>query len=385
MLKISFFTAASHAQGTYFRWHNLAIGLQQLGHRVTVHAIGPSHGGRTQFETRDGVRYVLVPLTPFFNRLWNTWLDPVTLLRTLRHLPESPDIVHVFQPFPHSCLPALLHCTDRSRLIFDWDDLWAGGLFPTRPELPWPATWPTKAVHWLEKSMPRRVGAVTSCSQFLARQARLNGAIKTEVIHNGYWPDRLLPSKSEARSAFNLSPDSFYFGFMGRTVGEIEWCLDALAARHTNKTPIRLALCGMSETVIRSLSPSAQASIDHLGQLTPEQTRVFARAIDVGLLPLEDIPFNQSRFPIKFAEYLAGGAHVVASSIGEFALLAEKLPGVTLCGTARESWQHMLKSTHWDERCAPFATDSDSVLAKTLGWPALAKQLENFYQTSLTS
>lgn len=42
-LRITFSVSYSFPQGIYFRWHNLAIGLQQLRHQVTVHAIGPAH------------------------------------------------------------------------------------------------------------------------------------------------------------------------------------------------------------------------------------------------------------------------------------------------------------------------------------------------------
>jgi glycosyltransferase involved in cell wall biosynthesis len=385
MLKISFFCAASHTQGTYFRWHNLAIALQMLGHKVTVHAIGPQHRGRTQYETRDGVNYIIVPLTPYLDRLWNRCFDPVTLLRSLRHIQGSCDICHVFQPFPHSCLPTLLGCSGGSRLVFDWDDLWGGGLLSVPSGFPWPATWLTGFVNWLEKVMPGFTGAVTSCSDFLALKAEERGASQTQVIHNGYWPDRHLPSKIDARATLKLCPDAYYFGFMGRTLGEIKWCLDALQARPIPNKPIRLAMCGMPLSVLHEVSPLIQARIDYLGQLSPDLTSIFARAIDVGLLPLEDNPFNQSRFPIKFAEYLAGGAHVALSSVGECANVAKNLPGVTLCGTSRESWQHMLSSTDWSDRCVPFQTASYSVLADTLGWPALALQLETFYKTLATS
>jgi hypothetical protein len=35
-LQIHFFVNFSHPSGTYFRFHNLAIGLTRLGHQVTV-------------------------------------------------------------------------------------------------------------------------------------------------------------------------------------------------------------------------------------------------------------------------------------------------------------------------------------------------------------
>lgn len=385
MLRISFFAAASYAQGTYFRWHNLAIGLQQLGHQVTVYAIGPEHGGRSHLESRDGVCYSITPLPPRLLRFLHPWLDPITLLRVLRRPSESSDIYHVFQPFPHSCLPGLFHRSHRQNLFFDWDDLWSGGLFPVLKTFPWPATWPNRAIQLLEQRMPYLAGAVTTCSNFLSQRAQVNGATNTQVIHNGYWPTHSFPTRIEARTALKLNPDAFYFGFMGRTVGELEWCLDALAKPFPNGQQRRLALCGMHPSIIDALPQETRASIDYLGQLTPAQTRTFASALDCGLLPLDDTPFNQSRFPIKFAEYLAAGAHVIASAVGEFAELARSLPGVTLCGKTRESWKRMLVDTDWSGICIPFSTEPNSKLAQMLGWPALALQLQDFYISQLRS
>ncbi|MCX6848236.1 MAG: glycosyltransferase [Verrucomicrobia bacterium] len=378
-LKITFITCFGFPQGTYFRWHNLAIGLQRLGHKVTVHAVGPRGWGRTQFEIRDGVNYVLVPTTPLVHRMLDSRFDPVALIRAIRHNKEVTDIIHVFQPFPHSCLSGLFRRRTAQSLIFDWDDLWWGGGFADKAGFPWPDKWLPLAVRFLEQCMPRFVDGVTTCSSFLAEAAQKHGAVITLVIHNGYWPDQPAPLKLEARKAMGLDSQAFYFGFMGRTLGEISWCADALAATDPAGRKVRLALCGMAQSMVDALPDERRASIDYLGNLTPAQAQVFARAIDCGLLPLEDTPFNQSRFPIKFAEYLAGGAHVIASAVGEFADLATKLPGVTLAGQTRESWRTTFSTLDLEQLDTGFATSSSSMLAQKLDWEVLARQVQDFY------
>jgi len=383
-LKIKFFTCFGFPQGTYFRWHNLAIGLQRLGHEVTVHAVGPRHWGRTQFEVRDAVRYVLVPSTPFIHRFLDLRLDPITLLRTFRCEVGDADIYHVFQPFPHSCLPGLFHRQKTRCLIYDWDDLWWGGVVPARMGFPWPASWLWSIVRIIEHGMPRRADGVTTCSRFLAEASQMHGAVATQVIHNGYWPNQPAPTKFAARATTGLDQQAFYFGFMGRTFGEISWCMDALAAKAPSGREVRLALCGMPPDILDVLPAEQRASIDYLGNLTPAQSQIFTHAIDCGLLPLEDTSFNQSRFPIKFAEYLAGGAHVVASSVGEFADLAKHLPGVTLAGRTREVWGATLNTIDLDRLETGFATTSNSVLARMLDWQVLAGQLQEFYSSRLS-
>ncbi len=313
------------------------------------------------------------------HRLLGSRLDPITLLRAMRHAPESADVYHIFQPFPHSCLPALGHRMSGRCLFFDWDDLWWGGFFAANTGIKLQDILLTRAVRFLEQQMPRYVDGVTTCSRFLAEAAQKHGAVATQIIHNGYWPEQPAPSKHAAREAMGLNPEAFYFGFMGRTTAEITWCLDALAATAPLGREVRLALCGMPQNVVDALPAGHRAAIDYLGNLTPAQTQVFARAIDCGLLPLEDTPFNQSRFPIKFAEYLAGGAHVIASAVGEFASLAAQLPGVTLAGQSRESWRIIFTTLDLHQLDIGISTSSTSALAQKLDWLVLARQLEDFY------
>lgn len=378
MLKVNFFTCFSFPQGTYFRWHNLAIGLQRLGHQVTVHSIGEIHGGPTRFEIRDGVRYVLVPLTPFIHRLLGARLDPVTLLRSIRHADASADVCHLFQPFPHSCIPALFYRQSESCVIFDWDDLWWGGFYGDKG-ITYRDNLQRYAVRYLEHAMPGNVDGVTTCSAFLAEAAHKHGALATQIIHNGYWPVQSVATKLESRKSLGLDPQAFYFGFMGRTTAEILWCLDVLTCTKSHGQKIRLALCGMPPATLESLPSECLPSIDYLGTLTHSQSQMFAKAIDCGLLPLEDTPFNQSRFPIKFAEYLAGGAHVVASSIGEFARLAEKLPNVTLAGQTREDWRMTLGNANLELLNNDVRSSIAHNMEELLGWQKISKKLEGFY------
>jgi glycosyltransferase involved in cell wall biosynthesis len=293
------------------------------------------------------------------------------------------DVIHIFQPFPHSCLPALFHRDLASVLIYDWDDLWWGGVFRATQKCHWRWSLTRSVIRRLEARLPAGADAVTTCSAYLRDAARIRGAAAVEVVHNGYWPAPPASSKPAARQALGLDPQAFYFGFMGRTLDEFSWCLDALAARPPEERTVRFAFCGMPPDSLDAVPAGMRSQIDYLGQLTPAQTRIFACAIDCGLLPLLDNDFNQSRFPIKFAEYLAGGAHVLASAVGEFASIAQNLPGVTLAGTTRDSWQQTLASSDWGRLTAPFSVGSESLLAQKLGWPALARQLQDFYLARL--
>lgn len=381
-MRIRFFTTASHTQGTYFRWQNLAIGLQRLGHEVSVTAIGPP-ARAVESTTRDDIPYHLIPSSPLGLRFLGPGSDPVAALRTLIPGPEPADLFHIFQPFPLSCLGPWFHRHRAKALVFDWDDLWWQGLLAAPPAALTRAGIAARITRSLEHCMPRRTSLVTTCSGYLANLARERGASATRVIHNGYWPGLDYPGFSASRQRLGLDPDAFYFGFMGRTVSEFEWCLDPLALDSLHNRPVRLALCGMSADLLVALSPAQRARVDYLGQLTPDQTRLFANAIDCGLLPLEDTAFNQSRFPIKFAEYLAAGAHVVASAVGECAALARQIPAVTLVGTDRPSWSAAFAPGQPPRFDLRPETGPGSPLAQLLGWDALALSLAQSYETLL--
>src|SRR5262249_41351435 len=153
-------------------------------------------------------------------------------------------------------------------------------------------------------------------SNFLAGRARDARARGVSVIRNGFWTGTY-PDQRSARRLLGIREDALYAGFMGRTADELPWCFDALAENLGRQTDLRLAVCGAPESLPGGLEPDVRNRVDYLGQLSTEQTRAFAAAMDVGLLPLADNAFNQSRFPIKFSEHLATGTPLLCSAVGD--------------------------------------------------------------------
>jgi glycosyltransferase involved in cell wall biosynthesis len=381
-VKIIFFAPASHEQGTYFRWHNLAIGLRRLGHEVQVLAFGSSKK-KSSVEDRDGIAYHILPTSYFGTRLVCHGNDPIATLRSLLSPPPPADIIHVFQPFSLSCVRALAHKARARALFYDWDDLWWGGLINKPPHGFSRAGLSARIIQLLEYQMPRLAHHVTTCSDFLGCLASERGARETTIIHNGYWPHQDYSSQPQSRAALRLDPEAFYFGFMGRTTGELEWCFDALQLQSIQERPVRLALCGMPQYFLGRLTDSQRNRIDHLGQLTAEQARLFAKSIDCGLLPLENTSFNQSRFPIKFAEYLAAGTHVLASAVGEIATLAQGINGVKIVSPSREAWRASFGSFVDDQTLPHSDYIPGPELAELLSWDVLAAKLAKTYSTAL--
>jgi glycosyltransferase involved in cell wall biosynthesis len=334
-LRIRFFTNFVHEQGTYFRFHNLARALNRLGQQVEIYGLDHDTCSRRRREVRDGIPYHVVPSARGLS-LISPLVHPLNLIRLRRQVDPAPcDVAHLFQPFPAAF--AAWRACDAAVKIYDWDDLWAGGLMAGQAKSfrGWSEHAMTK---YFEATLPAAADHVTICGGFLRELALARGAPQATVIHNGLWP--LPPAeKAAARRTLGLEAGARYVGFMGRTCDELAWIFEAMRANYECWPELRLALCGPPSGCLDGLDASLRGRIDYLGQLTPEQTRDFAAALDLGLLPLADTPFNRSRFPIKFAEYMAAGAPVLCSEIGECGRLAENFSWVLKAGTTVAGWQ----------------------------------------------
>jgi glycosyltransferase involved in cell wall biosynthesis len=65
------------------------------------------------------------------------------------------------------------------------------------------------------------------------------------------------------------------------------------------------------------------------------------RNIDIGVVPLQDIPFNQAKSYLKGLEYVAAGIPFVASATEEYRYLADK--GIGRVANSEEEWENHLQ------------------------------------------
>jgi teichuronic acid biosynthesis glycosyltransferase TuaH len=79
---------------------------------------------------------------------------------------------------------------------------------------------------------------------------------------------------------------------------------------------------------------STRPNVAHVGQRPFEDLPSYLKAIDVGLVPYADTPFNRGSFPMKTLEYLSAGRAVVATPLPAVRWLDTGL--VTLAGTPQE-------------------------------------------------
>ncbi|WP_448702973.1 glycosyltransferase [Mucilaginibacter sp. AW1-3] len=376
-LKIAYITGDCATLGTYFRWHNIAMGLVNMGHTVTVFCVDNNNVPVARQENRDGVIYKIAESSKG-KSLFGTINHPVTSLKRIFTDFEECDIVHVFQPFLSVYLPWKFNFRKKARIsFFDWDDLWVDAE-RDKEKKNFKSAWDYKLKGYFERKIPSVSEHMTVCSKLLKTLAIERGAKQVDVIPNGFW-EYDVPEKSAAREKLGLQKDAVYVGFMGRTGFELHWAFKAFETCLKQGMNIRFALCGPTIDIMDGLTEEVRSHLDYLGSLSPADTRYFAAAIDLGLLPLMKTEFNESRFPIKFAEYLAANLPVLCSEVGEVNEYGKKYPWVIKAGISESDWiKHFIETVQLliDGKLVPVNRD---VVLNDLSWEGISKQVEKVY------
>lgn len=381
-MRIAFFVQYSHPVGTYFRWHNLAIALHQAGHTVDVFAGDHNWKNAVRTDVKDGITYYIVPAL-HTARIFHNPNDPLSGIRRLFHLPKHDyDIYHLFQPFIHAFFPwwYLRNTKGKACFLYDWDDLWTGG-FLEKEKYDLRDRYINKYVAFVERKAQQRSNAVTVCSDFLKQ--RVYSSIHSTIIHNGYWP-RSKPDKAGMRLKWKLS-DAFYLAYIGKTAGEIDWIIDGLnhlIAR--GYSDVKLIICGPPKNFLDQYAIDSNKHIIYLGEVKPEEAAEIAAASDLGLIPLEDSPFNQSRFPIKFFDFLAVGTSIYMSDVGEIGRIAESLSGVFKGAATKKIWIEQLENVIDDVRKNEHPVNVNSI-KELFSWTAIGHQLADLYTTLINT
>ena len=381
-LKINFLTAYSHVQGTYFRWHNIGIGLVSYGHEVTVYCVDYSDHAVSRIEMVDGLEYHFIKGARGKQYL-GTINNPFTALKRVFVNYKKCDILHIFQPFLSIYLPWKFKLKNITQVtIFDWDDLWVGGMY-SNVNHTLVTKWNYALTGYFEKKIPSLQLPMTTCSKLLKDLAIERGNKDCTIFHNGFWPYQI-EKKDRARIKIKLQPNCIYVGFMGRTTHELSWCFEALELCLQQNLSVRFALCGPNKEELNNMPALAMEHTDYLGSLTPLETRDFAAALDLGLLPLDDNTFNRSRFPIKLSEYMAAGIPVLCSEVGEMNEYINRYSWAIAAGTDKNQWISAFVATIKKIATNPelFAVDK-RVIENDLSWFKISKQVESLYFAKL--
>lgn len=335
-----------------FRINDLAQGLRQRGHQVTVLTGEPNYPGGRFFpgyrwyrpakEDYHGVEVLRVPLAPRgAGQGWRLALNYLSFALSASLLgpfraPRNVDLIFVYEPSPITVgLPALvLKAARRVPIIFWVQDLWPESLSATG------AITSPRILGWAER-MVRHI--YRGCDLILVQSE----GFVSHVFRVGARPEQVRFFPNWAEDAYqpvrldNQAPERAELptGFRVMFAGNIGVAQDfntilAAAGRLRNYRDIHWVILGdgrmkpwvEEQVAARGLS----ASVHLLGRHPiPDMPRYFALA-DALLVTLKRDPVFELTVPGKVQSYLACGRPVVAGMEGEGArVVRESGAGVT--------------------------------------------------------
>lgn len=335
-----------------FRINDLAVGLQQLGHEVTVLTGMPNYPGGSRFsgyrwfnparEDFNGIEVVRVPLITRGRskglRLVANYLSfalSASLLGPLR-CGGGFDIVLIYEPSPITVgIPGLLMAAIKRAPAMLWvQDLWPDTLEAMGIARGNPAA---RCATWLSDFIHRRCDRVMVQSKGFISRLTTRGVTSSRIIYLPNWaeafyqplaPQENIPDPMAGTEGFRV----LFAGNIGNAQS-FETILDA-ASRLRDLPDLRLIILGnghMREWLIAEIAKRGlKQHIRLLGQHPPETMPVYFAHADALLVTLRANPVFSLTIPSKIQSYLACAKPIIACIDGEGAeVIRESGAGIT--------------------------------------------------------
>lgn len=211
------------------------------------------------------------------------------------------------------------------KLVIDWDDLWGGG-FANSHSLPI-----RKVLEKSELFFLRFADRVTCASRLLYQKAISIYPRKEDVYYlpNGCKTQHFSSTEyGQARQRLGYPPTEVVLLSMGNTYNSItlDLLFNTYRALLKERPEARLVL--LSTIQIPPLKKTQYQDIIgrilFTGYVSDEQKDLYLSAADVLLLPMENNPIEEARFPIRLGDYLLAGRPIVSNAVGEVKYYLEK-------------------------------------------------------------
>jgi len=325
---------------TQTRAYEMARGLVQAGHRVTMIAEMPNHpsgimppeyrGRWVERSTLDGIDVLRVwvkasPVKTFKSRMafYLSYMADAALVGALKARGPFDVIYATSPPLFVGAAGLALHTVKRAPFVFEVRDLWPESAVALG-ELSSP-----RAIAWagkLEETCYNRASRIVVVTEGIRQRLIQRGypAGKLALIPNGANTDLFQPQPAlgaQFRAEHGLPAEAFvaiYAGIHGIAQG-LETVLHA-ADRLRNDRAVRFVLVGEGPVKAELRALAATLRLDNV-LLLPEQPRAAMPAIlsaaDAALVPLRKLELFQGALPSKMFDAWACGRPLLLSIDGE--------------------------------------------------------------------
>jgi glycosyltransferase involved in cell wall biosynthesis len=375
-------------KGTYWRALQLARGLAQRGHAVTV--LSTSRDRHLRFaqysDTQAGVTLVESP-DLMRGPLRSGW-DPYNVLARMhwgrdRHY----ELVHAFESRPTVIYPALAWQRQGAKLVLDWCDWFgAGGSVEERPSR-FVRALLRPVETYFEDHFRTRADGTTVINSLLTNRAKQLGVRPETIFYlpNGSDVDLLHPiPQNVARRKLRFPLDIPLIGYIGAIFQRDAWLMaQAFNLLKLQESRARLLLMGYCNIEVERLT-TAPRDVIRTGRLNYDQISLYMSACDVCWLPLRNSGANRGRFPLKLNDYMAVGKPVVATAVGDVAPLLQRGEFGLLCqDTPQDLVNKTMLLLNDPDRSQLLGQQGRVMAEREFRWSQIVNRLDEFYQRVL--
>jgi glycosyltransferase involved in cell wall biosynthesis len=329
---------------------DLAIGLKNLGHEVTVLTGFPNWpSGRLYVgyrlrpwrkEMMDGISVIRVCLYPNHSssplgRILNLGSFLVSSVLLGAFLVPRPEVIHAVQPPTVGCAACLLSRLWRVPFTYEVQDMWPESLRASRLVRNERAlSWVARFTMWVQ----RRAAGIRVISPGFQASLVAKGVPGEKVHFISNWvdteyyrpvkPDHVLARELGTEGRFNV----MYAGVVGLSQG-LDVVLEA-AALLKDVQQVQFVLVGDGTELPRLEKAARERKLDNVAFLgrrpTPEMPGLYALA-DALLVYLRDDPLFRITIPHKTFTCLASGKPILAALRGDAAEIVQGANAGILC------------------------------------------------------
>lgn len=310
-------------------------------------------------------------------------------LNTFLILFSDYDLLHVFVfPVHPMAIPAVLaKLIRRKPLVIDGDDLWRGGWANYHPWLI------KKQLELSEDKLGFIADKITVVGEKMEKRFLEAGIGKEKIaiIPNGASVEEIKPLEQKiAREKLGLDEVNPFVLVMGHTFTEgLFLLLKAFnqVVKRNPKTKLlflgKMALSQEDELKLKNtVGEIKQESIIFLGEKPFSDVQLYLAAADVLVLPMDDNPIEEARFPMRLGDYLCSGRPVASNAVGEVKRILLKYQcGLVSAPKDIDEFSHNILKILEDKKLSLKLGKSARTTAENiLAWSRLALNLEKIYE-----